>query len=172
MRYLQDPAVAEPELERDIATSLRQIYHCLSAEGPQYSFMKQFDHPRNTPFLEALPKSDKLPACIGDEHFAYSVEQFTKGGFRGPNNWYRNLLRHAELTPELEGKKFSQPAAFLCGVEDDVPLFIPNWREQFEAAFDDLRFLEVVDGAAHWVHLEQPEIVNNHILRFLRETAP
>jgi len=171
MRYLQDPAVAEPELEADLAATLRRIYFCLSAESPPYSFMKQFEYPRNTPLLETLPPATRLPACISEEMFDYSVAQFTRSGFRGPNNWYRNLLRHAGLTPELEGKKFSQPAAFLCGVADDVPQFIPDWRAQFEAAFEDLRFLEIIDDAAHWVHLEQPDEVNRHLLRFLRDTA-
>ena len=33
--------------------------------------------------------------------------------------------------------------------------------------FDDLRFIELVDDAGHWVQMEQPAATNALILRFL-----
>lgn len=43
----------------------------------------------------------------------------------------------------------------------------PNWREGFESFFDDLRLLEIIDGAGHWVQMEKPAETNAAILRFL-----
>ena len=42
-----------------------------------------------------------------------------------------------------------------------------DWRTGFEQAFDDLRFIEIVDDAGHWVQMEQPAKTNASILRFL-----
>ena len=47
-------------------------------------------------------------------------------------------------------------------------LFEPDWRAPFEAAFDDLRFVELVEDAGHWVQMEKPKETTELILRFLQ----
>lgn len=170
MRYLQDDE-ADVFMDANAREFLQKIYFCLSNDSESLAFMKQFEFGRDSNIIDFLPKTDKLPSCISEEEFEYSLAQFKKGGFRGPNNYYRNLLQHQALTPELSGKKFSQPAAFVYGENDDVPEFVPGWKEDFRNSFEDLHFIEVVDNAAHWVHLEQPEETNKHILRFLKEVS-
>tara|TARA_R110001599_G_scaffold353884_1_gene602314 strand:- start:18004 stop:18963 length:960 start_codon:yes stop_codon:yes gene_type:complete len=171
MRYLQDPEVADTFMDANAREFLQKVYYCLSNDAPHLSFMKQFEYGRDANIVDFLPKTSELPKCISEEEFEYNLAQFMEGGFRGPNNYYRNLLQHRALAPQLDGKKFSQPAAFLYGENDDVPEFQPGWEEGFRAAFEDLRFIEVVPNAAHWVQLEQPEETTKHILRFLRETS-
>jgi pimeloyl-ACP methyl ester carboxylesterase len=97
----------------------------------------------------------------------YYVALYAKAGFRGGINWYRNIPTVSSSTPELEGRKISQPAAFIAGAADPVLLFDPHWREKFVASFDDLRFIELIDHAGHWVQLEQPAQTNDLVLRFL-----
>ena len=79
----------------------------------------------------------------------------------------RNIPTNNANTPELEGKRFRQPAAFAAGAQDVALMIDPNWREGFEASFDDLRFLEIIEGAGHWVQMEKPTETNAAILRFL-----
>ena len=43
----------------------------------------------------------------------------------------------------------------------------PDWRSGFESSFDDLRFIEIIEGAGHWVQMEKPAETNAAILRFL-----
>ena len=130
--------------------------------------MNQIAHPDTASFHDVFPVPEKLPPWLSAEDVAFYVSQYEKSGFRGPNNWYRNIPTNNDLTPELEGKRFRQPAAFAAGAQDDVLLMVPDWRESFEAAFEDLRFSEIVDGAGHWIQLEKPAETNALILRFLK----
>ncbi|MGR8921050.1 MAG: alpha/beta fold hydrolase [Gammaproteobacteria bacterium] len=171
IRYFQAPGVAEAELEADLEHSLKQLYYALSADSPYGAFMRQLEHPADCRLLDVLPHTDTLPAWLSDEDFAVYLDAFRESGFRGPNNWYRNIPVNNALTPELEGARFTQPAAFVAGAEDDVLLYDPEWRETFPLAFDDLRFIEIIDGAGHWLQVEKPAETTAQMLRFLAELA-
>jgi pimeloyl-ACP methyl ester carboxylesterase len=168
IRYFQQPEVAETELERDLECSLLAIYYPLSADAPPASWMKQLEHPRTSSLLDTLVMPKQLPSWLTREDLAYYVEQYRSSGFRGPLNWYRNIPTNNGLTPELEPKRFIQPAAFVAGGQDNVLLYDPNWRTIFPKAFDDLRFIEIVEGAGHWVQMEKPKETTALILRFLQ----
>ncbi len=168
IRYFQEEGRVEAELEKDLERSLRILYYGLCADAPAQSWMKQLEHPRSSGLLDALPEPQQLPGWLSQEDLAYYVEQYRTSGFRGPVNWYRNIPTNNGITPELEGKKFSQPAAFVAGAADDVLLYDPNWRATFPDAFADLRFLEIIEGAGHWVQAEKPQETTACILRFLR----
>ena len=168
IRYFQEEGSAEAELEKDVERSLRILYSGLCGDSPAGTWMKQLDHPKSSGLLDALPQPETLPAWLSQADLDYYVEQYKTSGFRGPNNWYRNIPTNNGITPELEGKKFSQPAAFVAGSADDVLLYDPAWRDKFPQAFHDLRCLELIEGAGHWVQAEKPKETNECILRFLR----
>lgn len=169
IRHFQPPGIAEAELEADLERSLKTIYVAISADSPRGTFLRQLDFPAGSTTLEVFPAVDTLPAWLSQAELDYYVAQYRESGFRGPVNWYRNLRRNVAITPELEQARFTQPAAFVAGAEDDVLLFDPGWRERFPRAFDDLRFIELIEGAGHWVQMEKPAQTTAQILRFLRE---
>jgi pimeloyl-ACP methyl ester carboxylesterase len=168
IRYFQEPGVAEAELERDLEHSLLSLYYTASADAPLASFLKQLEHPRTSGLLDTLVTPKQLPPWLTREDLAYYVEQYRRSGFRGPINWYRNFPTNNSITPELELKRFTQPAAFAAGAKDPVLLFDPHWRAKFTKAFDDLRFIEIVEGAGHWVQMEKPKETTALMLRFLQ----
>lgn len=167
MRYFQEPGVVEKELEADLESSLRCLYYGLCADAPKGSWMKQTEHPRTSGLLEALPQANNLPGWLTQTDFDYYVTQFHESGFRGPCNWYRNILTNNALTPELDKARFKQPAAFVAGAQDDVLLYDPDWRVNLPKDFDDLRFIETIENAGHWVQAEKPAETTVQILRFL-----
>ena len=72
-----------------------------------------------------------------------------------------------EITPEVDNARFIRPAAFAAGAQDVALMINDDWQTEFEKAFDDLRFVEIIDNAGHWVQMEQPEKTTAAILRFL-----
>lgn len=168
IRYFQEPGVAEAELERDLERTLLSIYYTASADAPPGSEMSQLAHPTESGLLDTMLMPERLPSWLTREDLTYYVEQYRVSGFRGGLNWYRNVPTNNRITPELEGKRFTQPAAFVAGAEDAVLLFEPTWRDTFPKAFDDLRFIEVVEGSGHWVQMEKPKETTALILRFLQ----
>ena len=172
IRHFQTPGVIEQELEADLRLSLLKLYFGLSADAPKHSWIGQLQYPRASRLLEVLPMPATLPAWLSEEDLAYYVEQYRASGFRGPCNLYRNLPTMNAATPELDGKRFTQPAAFIAGAEDDVLLYDPAWRTWFPDAFDDLRFIELIPAAGHWLQVEQPAATTAQMLRFLQAVEP
>ena len=168
MKYFQTIGLAESILDQDLKKSLRTIYWALSADSPSGTWMGQLDHAANANLLDVLPEPGKFSAWLSDEDLDYYVAQYQDGGFGPPINWYRNIPAGIEFLRDKQDLRFTQPAAFAIGELDDVGLYDPAWQTTFADDFDDLRFVEIVKDAGHWLQAEQPEATSDLILRFLR----
>ena len=168
MHHFQQGNIAEATLDRDIALSIKTIYWALSADSPSGTWMAQAEHDGSSSLIDVLPKPGDLSAWLSDDDLDYYIAQYQDGGFGPPINWYRNIPANAEFMQDKLALRFTQPAAFAIGELDDVGLYDPNWAETFADDFDDLRFVEIVQGAGHWVQAEKPNEVNALILQFLR----
>jgi pimeloyl-ACP methyl ester carboxylesterase len=94
----------------------------------------------------------------------YYVEQFTKGGFRGPLNRYRCMnIDHAQM-PELQDKKVEVPALFLYGEADGVMSFAP--MDPMKQLVPNLKIVSY-PGAGHWTQQERADDVNRDLIAFL-----
>jgi pimeloyl-ACP methyl ester carboxylesterase len=167
--YFQTPGIAEAELEADLRKSLRTIYFALSGDAPEGLWLVH--KPATATFLEGLIDPASLPPWLTEADLDYAVAQYQQGGFRGPLNWYRNLDRDVELTPQLETAKIEQPAFFMAGVRDPVLLYWPGWAYQLDSWVTDLRGKVLVEGAGHWVQLERPAAVTEALLGFLKAVS-
>lgn len=172
IRYFQQPGVVEAELEADVRETLLRAYVALSADAAPHTWMRQLELPKTAKLMDALPPVAKLPAWLSAEELDYYVLQYQRSGFRGPCNLYRNLPTMNAITPELEGQRFTQPAAFCAGRQDEVLDYDPTWERWFAKGFEDLRFISFIEGAGHWLQVEKPAETTAQMLRFLREVAP
>ncbi|MDP6567254.1 MAG: alpha/beta hydrolase [Alphaproteobacteria bacterium] len=169
--YFQEPGLAEAELEADVRDSLRKIYYWISGEGLRAQPPRA--KPADAKLLDGLGDPGEFPAWMGPADLDYYVAQFEESGFRGPLNRYRNWHRDFALLSPLAAQRIQQPAAFIAGTLEPVLNFVPGvdlvatMREKLA----DLRFVEMIEGAGHWVQQERPEEVNQALLRFLAEVA-
>jgi pimeloyl-ACP methyl ester carboxylesterase len=116
-------------------------------------------------FVDRMPEPDALPAWLTQEELDHYVAEFARTGFTGGINWYRNLDRNWEMTPELEGAKAEVPSLFIGGTLDPVLMMSPPSGSH--AALTDHRGDVLVDGAGHWVQQESPDAVNAALIEFL-----
>ena len=102
----------------------------------------------------------------------YYTQEFSRTGFRGGLNWYRNLRRNWELGGPWRGQPIRQPSLFIAGERDGVLRF-PAAQAQLDAypkTLPGLRGSHILDGAGHWVQQEKSDEVNRLLLRFLKST--
>ena len=167
--YFQTPGVAEAELERDVARSLRCVYHSASGDVPADWHWRAVV-PEGGGLLDTTLEPAAAPSWLAPADFARYVAAFRKSGFRGGLNWYRNIDRNWALMAPFGDAKIRQPALFIAG-ERDPTLRIGGRRDRLaamEEAVPGLRGKIMIPGAGHWVQQEAAERVNAVLLEFLR----
>lgn len=149
--YFQEPGVADAALGADVRQSLRRMVAMEGISAPPDSLS---DRP--------LPP---LPDWITTDEFERYVQAYTRTGFTGPLNWYRNFDRNWELTANTPASTITVPLLFVAGTADPVLGFTPRDRVR-DVATGDYREV-LIDGAGHWLQQERPDEVNKVLLEFL-----
>ena len=168
MQYFQAPGVAEAELERDVEATIRLIHFNGSGDGPDRAAFGRV--PAGKGCLDHLTEPVTLPAWLTAADIAEYAEAFTRTGFRGGLNWYRNIARSAELLAPWRGTTIHQPSMFIAGARDDVLKF-PGTRARIDnlaRALPGLRGCHILEGAGHWIQRERAATVNELLLGFLK----
>jgi pimeloyl-ACP methyl ester carboxylesterase len=166
--YFQEPGVADEELGRDPARTMRRLLAGLARPGGLTE--EDFSADDGRGFVERMPEPVALPAWLSQDELDHYVSEFRRTGFTGGINWYRNLDRNWALTEHLAGQQVTVPSLFIGGSEDPVLTMSPPSIQDGWLA--DHRGDVIVDGAGHWVQQEAPEQVNGALLRFLDGIPP
>jgi pimeloyl-ACP methyl ester carboxylesterase len=147
--WFQQPGVADAALSRDVRRTLTTSRVWTSQWAEEEGTQK------------------KRPPWLTEEELSVYVETFTRTGFTGGLNWYRNIDRNWELTADVAERRVEQPALFITGERDSVRRFMP--AEAMRGWVTDLRAEVVIPRAGHWIQQEEPDTVNATLLRFLGE---
>jgi len=161
--YFQPVGPADEELAGDVRTSLRRMAYSWSGDGFPHA-MKQ-KPAAGTGLLDTISDPPEPPDWITDDEFGVYVDEFTRTGFTGGLNWYRNIDRNWELSEP--DQKVTPPTLFVAGERDGVLAFIPP--DAMDDWVTDLRAKVIVPEEGHWVQQEAPQAVNDAIVSFLRE---
>jgi pimeloyl-ACP methyl ester carboxylesterase len=162
--YFQEPGVAERELESDVRSTMRRFLYAASGdvtEPPDF-----WQKPKEAKFLDGLPEPKTLPRWLTEADLDYFTAEFSRAGFRGGLNWYRNFDRNWELTPQLAGAKVTQPALFIAGERDGVLAMVPV--DAMRELVPNLQRLLLIPGCGHWTQQERPAEVNAALIEFLK----
>lgn len=111
----------------------------------------------------------KMPSWLTEEDLDFLVEEYTRAGFTGGLNYYRNMDRNWALTPFLNGAKIMQPTIFIAGDRDPVLEFTRGAYEHLAENIPNLKKNVLLPGVGHWTQQERPEDVNRLLVEFLRE---
>ncbi len=177
LHYFQQVGVAERELGRNARTFLRRIHWALSAAGSLLDF-RNFPS-EGTGYLDVLAEPTKpLPwHWFNEDALDYLVEEALSAGeakaFIGGLCSYRAMDLNWLHDPEYGRAQIAQPALFVYGAEDPVLQMVsPKSLDTMPDRVPQLRGVVRIEGAGHFVQLEQPEAVNDALCAFLASLRP
>ena len=107
MLYFQKEGLVEKELEKDMRKSLLAIYSSISSNGEKMETFEPKPFEKEMTFLKSMGEHTEIPRFLNKDDFDYYLNEFTRGGMRGPINWYRNIDRNWEMTKDTHDKKIS-----------------------------------------------------------------
>lgn len=166
--YFQEPGVADADLSSDTAKTMRRMLAGLTMEdlsGDLAARVRALGADDGRGFVDRLPEPAQLPDWLTQDELDHYVSEFSRTGFTGGINWYRNFDRNWEETGQLEGVKVHVPSLFVAGSADPVLLMSPPTIQ--EGWLEDHRGDVIIEGAGHWVQQEAPAPVNTALLEFL-----
>jgi pimeloyl-ACP methyl ester carboxylesterase len=164
MLYFQQTGPADAELDADPAKSLRRVIFGQAAPGDQEAAMRMI-RPGPEGLIERIPEPDGLPSWISADELDHYVAEFSRTGFTGGLNWYRNMDRNWEIMADPPVAAITVPAMFIGGTDDLVLGFMRPDRAK-EVITGPYREV-LIDGAGHWLQQERPDRVNELLLDFL-----
>ena len=146
--WIQEPGIADAALGADVRRTLatREVWNA--------EWAARHDEPPTPPWMS-------------EADLQLYVDEFTRTGFTGGLNWYRNLDRSWAFLEQFDGRTIDQPALFITGSRDPVRAFMPH--EAMSGQVTDLRDVVIIEGAGHWVQQERPDEVNAALLALLDE---
>ncbi len=176
--YFQAPGVAEADLEADVRHTIHGSLFAYSGDGllrtrdPQsgpVGMVPRIGGWRSSLATLTLPATLAPWLAEADEDF-YTAE-FTRTGFRGGLNWYRNIDRNWELLAPFAGATVNVPALCMIG-EYDITMGFRGADESvanLKKVVPQLRRTIMLPDCGHWTQQECAEQVNAAMIAFLRE---
>ena len=162
--YFQKPGEADAILAKDVGKAFRFFmrknlmkaadYEKLPAEAKTLALVHALQSDESGWLGEPLMPPDELQVFI---------DTFTRTGFTGGINWYRNITRNWELMGTHE-QKVHVPGLMIMA-EDDVVLS-PAMAEGMERFVPDLEKV-LIANCSHWTQQEHPNQTNAAMINWL-----
>jgi pimeloyl-ACP methyl ester carboxylesterase len=121
-----------------------------------------------------MPSPSDVAACkwLTEDELKVYASEYQRTGFQGGLDEYRCNFE-ARQTADLRlfsGRTIDVPSLFIGGKSDWGVYQTPGAVEKMrDKVCTQMSGVELVEGAGHWVQQEQPQTVNELLLRFLRE---
>eukprot|EP01116_Phalansterium_solitarium_P013528 TRINITY_DN30912_c0_g1_i2.p1 TRINITY_DN30912_c0_g1~~TRINITY_DN30912_c0_g1_i2.p1 ORF type:complete len:337 (+),score=65.73 TRINITY_DN30912_c0_g1_i2:593-1603(+) len=166
--YFQTPGVAESELDRNVAYSLKCLIRSAAPEDRvAFTSRVSLGNVRERGgMLVGFPKDEDLKRSVmfSSDEFEYFVAAFRRSGFVGGISWYRNVERNWRWSCQVVGRNVLQPALMVTAEKDAV--LAPSTTRHMENWIPKLSRAHLSCG--HWTQQEMPNEVNSILLNWLR----
>ncbi len=160
----QDYGRAEAVLDKDPALPLRCLYRqSARTEGADTPPSEAWERVELLNMLKEDEADWPGVALFEAEDFQYYVDAYTRAGFRGGINWYRNFTRNWQLTEGIE-QRVPHPSLMICASDDRV--LPPSMAEGMPDYVTDLE-THIIEDCGHWTQNEQPEQLSALMLDWL-----
>lgn len=169
--YFQEPGKAEAELEADVRESMLRMYYGASGSARREHQWRFVFEPHET-LLDTVGRPEALPDWLDAAHLELMTQEFTRTGFRGGLNYYRNLDFNWRHTRHLLGARIEQPSIFIGGEVDGSVRFRQAAYDAMEQVMPRLRKKVLLPGIGHWIGEEAPQAVTDLLLEFLAGLGP
>jgi len=165
--YFQKPGLADAALAKDVGKSFRFFMRKSGMKAAEYAKLPV--EQRNLALVKAL-EADEVgwgggQSLLNDEEMKYFVDAFTRTGFTGGINWYRNFTRNWETSGTVE-QKVNVPGLMVMA-EDDIVLS-PAMADGMERFVPDLEKALIKD-CGHWTQQEHPDELNQIMIAWLKK---
>jgi pimeloyl-ACP methyl ester carboxylesterase len=157
---------ADAFLMTDVRMSLWKGLYSLSGEAEEADRWS----PVRDPAVRGAALVPKMPSWLTDADLDFLAAEYTRAGFTGGLNYYRNMDRNWAMTPFLDGAKILQPTLFIAGDRDPVIDFLRPAYERLSTTVPNLKKNVLLPGVGHWTQQERPEEVNRLLVEFLKAT--
>lgn len=170
MNYLQEPGVAEAELERDPRAAILRFFNWGFGDSPQADGPTLPVVPEGGTLVDLMPKTE-LPAWLTEADIEFYAAEYARTGFTGGLNWWRTLDLSWELTAPFQGAPLTPPALYVHG-DRDGSVTLPGMDQliaNLAYLVPNLKRTVVLPGTGHWTQQERPDEVNAELVKFLAD---
>jgi pimeloyl-ACP methyl ester carboxylesterase len=161
----QKPGYAENILGKDVARTFRFFMRKNVVTAAQFEQMPK--EMRGLALLEALQWDETMwpgEALMSPQELQVFIDTFSRTGFTGGINWYRNFTRNWVLTGTMEPKV--RAPGLMIMAEDDVVLR-PAMADGMERFVPDLEKV-LIKNCGHWTQQERPEETSRAMIDWLK----
>lgn len=145
----QNYGQAEAVLDADVGRGLR----CFYRTGGEPQTAPPWSHFELLNILKLDEASWPGTALFDAQDFQVYEEAFTRSGFRGAINWYRNFTRNWQLSADFE-QKITVPGLMISAAND--PFLPPSMAQGMEKYVPDLE-THIIPDCGHWTQNEKPK---------------
>lgn len=173
MLYFLEPGRPEAELDADPRAFLMRLFYSNSAAVPNGRIPQMRLAPSGR-FMDALDAPPGGMAWLEQAELDAYTLAFARTGFRRALHTYRSLHRSWELMAAFADRAVAVPALYI-GADRDVVLHFPGMKEavgNMTALLPKAESPVILADAGHFLHWEQPDAVNRHLLAFLDKVRP
>jgi pimeloyl-ACP methyl ester carboxylesterase len=163
--YFQQPGVADKLLAQDVGKTFRFFMRKNGMRQADYAKLPQ--EQRSLALVHALQTDESTwpgEPLMPYEELEVFIQTFTRTGFTGGINWYRNITRNWELSGTME--QIVRVPGLMIMAEDDVVLS-PAMADGMERFVPDLEKV-LIKNCGHWTQQEHPEETNRAMIDWLK----
>lgn len=167
--WFQEPGIAETHMDQRVRAIMDKIMRTSAPLEEVFAVAFADGKLNMNPFLEVESAPVIGAPLLSDEAFEHYVTEFSRTGFRGGINWYRNIDNNAAQHPAIGVKPLTLPCLMLMADLD--PALRPEFAADMPERCSNLT-MHLIENAGHWVQQEQPEVLNSHLIKWLGEHFP